>query len=69
MLVKFKVTAYGEVKKTEYGMKQIPRVGEFVRLDGFLSGYVKKVEWVLGDELGKPVLPRVVIHMDSNSLG
>ena len=64
MLVKFKVTAYTEVKETEYGMNQIPRVGEFVRLDRFLSGHVQKVEWILGDRLGKPVLPSVVIYME-----
>lgn len=52
MLVTFTIGKGPVQQCKEWTLDQIPRKGEFVQLDGFLSGYVRSVSWVLADDSG-----------------
>ena len=55
----------GRAEYIEYGLSHPPRVGEHVYLDDFVSGHVKRVDWVLGDRFGGVSMDphiRVILH-------
>ncbi len=58
MLVKF-WKANKDLKK-EWALDQVPRVGEHVCLDGYVSGHVIALDWHFADELGFVASPPYV---------
>ncbi len=47
----------------EWGLPALPRPGDTIYLDGFKSGEVRRVEFILADDNGFIQAPKIVVRL------